>query len=662
MDYFVTGATGFIGRHLLERLLARGGTVYALVRGRSRARLDAVRARYAEAGSRVIAVGGDLAEPGLGVDDATVGELRGKIDHFFHVAGLYDMTADAERLAAINVAGTRQAVELAHALGARRFHHVSSIAAAGRYAGRFREDMFEEAVGLEDPYFRTKHDSEAVVRTECRIPWRIYRPGIVVGHTLNGEIDKVDGPYYVLPLLKRLRGVVPRWFPLFGIEGSRINIVPVDFVAGALDVIAHQGGLDGRAFHLVDANPKTVGEAMNVFARAAKAPEFVAQLDARLRGSLPAPLLGVLGAVLPVRQILERVVEEFGIPPRVLAYVDQPTTFDCRETERALRGSAVAAPDLESYASRLWEFWERRLDPDLYARSSLAAAVRGRRVLITGASSGIGKAAALRLGAAGAVVLLVARSQDKLEELAAEIRQGGGTAHCHPADLADLASCDRLVASVLERHGGVDVLINNAGRSIRRSIALSYDRFHDFHRTMQLNYFGAIKLILGFLPGMRERKDGQVVNISSVGVQANPPRFSAYVASKSALDAFSRCAGSELLDDNVGITTVYMPLVRTEMIAPTKIYRAFPTISPDDAAEMICEAIRARPKRVSTWLGVFGEVSYALVPRTVDLVLATAYRLFPDSAAARGEPARGGEEVASAQQIAFARLIPGVHW
>jgi NAD(P)-dependent dehydrogenase (short-subunit alcohol dehydrogenase family) len=662
MGYFVTGATGFIGRHLLERLLGRGETVYALVRGQSRARLDALRARFGEAGTRIVGVGGDLGEPRLGVDEAALATLRGRIDHFFHVAGLYDMTADAERLYATNVSGTREAVALAQALGAKRFHHVSSIAAAGRYAGRFREDMFDEAVGLEDPYFRTKHDSETVVRTECRVPWRIYRPGVVVGHSVTGEIDKIDGPYYFFPLLKRLRGVVPRWMPLFGIAGARVNIVPVDFVAAALDVIAHREGLDGRAFHLVDPHPKTVGEAMNVFARAAKAPEFVAQLDTRLRGALPAPVLGMLGSVLPVRQILERVVEEFGIPSRVLAYVDQPTTFDSGETQQALEGSGVAVPPLDDYATRLWEFWERRLDPDLYARRSLAAAVRGRRVLITGASSGIGKATALRLGAAGAVVLLVARSLEKLEEVAAEIRAGGGVAHCHPADLSELAGCDRLVAEVLERHGGVDVLVNNAGRSIRRSIALSYDRFHDFQRTMQLNYFGAIKLILGFVPGMRSRKDGQIVNVSSVGVQANPPRFSAYVASKAALDAFSRCAASELLDDDVAITTVYMPLVRTEMIAPTKIYRAFPTISPQEAAEMICEAIRARPKRVSTWLGVFGEVSCALAPRTVDSVLATAYRLFPDSAAAKGEAPAPAEEVASAQQIAFARLIPGVHW
>jgi NAD(P)-dependent dehydrogenase (short-subunit alcohol dehydrogenase family) len=662
MSYFVTGATGFIGRHLLDRLLQREAMVFVLVRDRSRARLEAVCAALGERGARVTPVGGDLGEPRLGVDDATIAALRGKIDHFFHVAGLYDMTADAAALEATNVAGTREAVALAEALGARCFHHVSSIAAAGRYRGEFREDMFEEAVGLDDPYFRTKHDSEAVVRYECRIPWRIYRPGIVVGHSQSGEMDKIDGPYYFFPLLKRLRGVVPRWFPLFGIEGAPVNLVPVDFVAAALDGIAHREGLDGRAFHLVDPQPKTVGEAMNVFARAAGAPEFAAQLDARIVGALPAPVLGVLRTMLPVRQVLERVVEELGIPPRVLAYVDQPTTFSSRETERALEGTGIGVPPLESYAAALWEFWERRLDPDLYARRSLAAAVRTRRVLVTGASSGIGRATALRLGAAGATVLLVARSAEKLQAVAAEIRGAGGIAHCHSADLADLASCDALVERVLDRHGGVDVLINNAGRSIRRSLALSYDRFHDFHRTIQLNYFGALKLILGFLPGMRERKHGQIVNVSSIGVQANPPRFSAYVASKAALDAFSRCAASELVDDGVSITTVYMPLVRTEMIAPTKIYRAFPTISADDAAEMICEAIRGRPKRMSTWLGVFGEVSYALAPRTVDLVLAAAYRLFPDSAAARGGEPRAQEEVASPQQIAFARLIPGVHW
>jgi short-subunit dehydrogenase len=204
------------------------------------------------------------------------------------------------------------------------------------------------------------------------------------------------------------------------------------------------------------------------------------------------------------------------------------------------------------------------------------------------------------------------------------------------------------------------VLINNAGRSIRRSVANSYDRFHDYQRTMQLNYFGALKLIMGFLPTMRKRKAGHIINISSIGAQTNTPRFSAYVASKSALDAFSRSIASELVDDKVFITTVYMPLVRTPMIAPTGIYDAFPTASPDEAAELIVQAIIQKPKKVATRLGTFGEVLYALAPKSVDVILNTAYKLFPESSAAKGEKKKDAE--VSTEGVAFAHLMRGVHW
>ena len=189
----------------------------------------------------------------------------------------------------------------------------------------------------------------------------------------------------------------------------------------------------------------------------------------------------------------------------------------------------------------------------------------------------------MKIGEAGGEVILVSRTREKLEEVAKQVEDAGGTAHVHPADLSDLEEVDRVAAEVLEQHGGVDVLVNNAGRSIRRSVKASYDRFHDYERTMQLNYFGALKLILAFLPGMRERRSGHIVNVSSIGVQTNTPRFSAYVASKSALDAFSRCVAPEVIGDNVKFTTVYMPLVRTPMIAPTDIYKAFPTLTPEEA-------------------------------------------------------------------------------
>jgi NAD(P)-dependent dehydrogenase (short-subunit alcohol dehydrogenase family) len=661
VTYLVTGATGFIGRHLVERLLRRGGTVYAVIRPASRERLDALRAHWGPGAERVVAVSGDLSQPLLGLVPEALAELHGRVDHLFHLAAVYDMGADPETLHAANVVGTRNLIAFANAVEAGALHHVSSIAAAGRHRGVFREDMFAEAEDFRDPYSRSKHESEALVRAECERPWRVYRPGIVVGHSRTGEIDKIDGPYYFFKLIQRLRAAVPAWLPLVGIEGGPVNLVPVDFVAAALDHIAHQPGLDGRCFHLTDPKPRSLGQAMNLFARAAHAPEFTLRLDARVANVVPRTVRSGLAKLPPVRRIADQLLAELGVPRSVLGFLDHPTRFDCREATRALAGSGIEVPPLERYAHRLWDHWERELDPDLFRERSLRAAVSGRRVLITGASSGIGRAAARRIGEAGGVVLLVARNAEKLRELQQQIEKAGGVAHVHGADLASLASCDALVKEVTEQHGGVDVLVNNAGRSIRRSLALSCDRFHDFERTMQLNYFGSLKLILGFLPGMRERKRGHIVNVSSIGVQTNVPRFSAYVASKAALDAFSRCAAGELVDDGVEITTIHMPLVRTEMIAPTRIYDAFPTLSVEEAAELICNALIDRPKRVSTRLGVFGQVAYALAPKAVDVVMNTAYRLFPDSAAARGERSAGAEEV-SAEAVAFAHLIPGVHW
>ena len=286
---------------------------------------------------------------------------------------------------------------------------------------------------------------------------------------------------------------------------------------------------------------------------------------------------------------------------------------------------------------------------------SLRSAVRDRAVMITGASSGIGRSAALQVAGAGGEVLLVARTRSKLDEVAGEVEALGGTALVFPCDLADMDDIDRMAGEVLESRGAVDILINNAGRSIRRSIARSYDRFHDYQRTMQLNYFGPVKLILDLLPAMRETGRGHIINISSIGVQTNTPRFAAYVASKAALDAFSRSISSEIIDDGVHITTVYMPLVRTPMIAPTKIYDRFPTLSPEEAGEMIVDAIRKRPKRVATALGNLSQLSYAVAPGAQDLVLNQAIKLIPES----GDKPLDKE---TAEQRAFVRATRGVHW
>jgi short-subunit dehydrogenase len=377
---------------------------------------------------------------------------------------------------------------------------------------------------------------------------------------------------------------------------------------------------------------------------------------------VPTQARKMIAQLPPVRRITDQVLGDLGIPREVLTYIDYPSDYDARDAQRALEGTGISVPALEAYADRLWDYWERNLDPDLFKDRSLRGAIEGKVVVITGASSGIGEAVALRVGEAGGITVLVARSEDKLKEVKEQIEESGGVAHVHPANLAELEDCDRLVDEILAAHGRVDVLVNNAGRSIRRSVKNSYDRFHDFQRTMQLNYFGALKLIIGFLPGMRERKSGHIINVSSIGAQTNTPRFSAYVASKSALDAFSRSIASEMVDDHVYITTVYMPLVRTPMIAPTGIYDAFPTATPEEAAELVTRAMIYRPKKVATRLGTFGEVLYAMAPKSVDVILNTAFKLFPESGAAQGEKRKGEAQEVSTEGVAFAHLMRGVHW
>jgi NAD(P)-dependent dehydrogenase (short-subunit alcohol dehydrogenase family) len=659
-SYLVTGATGFIGKYLVERLLDRQGTIHVLVREGSRARLEELISRWGAEEGRIVPVIGDLTSPALGVSGADKKKLQG-VDHFFHLAAVYDMTADEETNRRANVDGTRHAVELANEIGAKCFHHTSSIAVSGRYRGLFLENMFDEDQKFSDPYSRTKFESEQLMRQECKVPWRVYRPGIVVGHSQTGEMDKVDGPYYFFKVIQRLRSILPQWAPVVGLEGGNINIVPVDFVASAMDHIAHKEGLDGRAFHLTDPNPKSAGHVINVFARAAHAPEFAMRIGRQVIDVVPKQVRGMVSQLPPVRRIVDQVLRDFGIPRETLSYIDYPTDYDARDAQAVLEGSGISVPALEAYADRLWDYWERNLDPDLFKDRSLRGAIEGKVVVITGASSGIGHAVALKVGDAGGIAVLVARSADKLEETKAAIEEAGGTATVHSADLSDLDDCDKVVEEILAEHGRVDILVNNAGRSIRRSIEHSYDRFHDFQRTMQLNYFGALKLIIGFLPGMRERKSGHIINVSSIGAQTNTPRFSAYVASKSALDAFSRCIGSELVDDHVNVTTIYMPLVRTPMIAPTGMYDAFPTASPDEAADLVTGAMISKQKKVATRLGTFGEVLYALAPKSTDVILNTAYKLFPDSAAARGKKEEK-EEPVSSEGVAFAYLMRGVHW
>ena len=662
MHYFVTGATGFIGKRLVKKLLARkGSVVYFLLREGSRDKLAGLYEYWGTTKARAIPVFGDLRSAKLGVAKDDIKKLTKTIDHFYHLAAVYDMLADAEEQIAVNVEGTRNAVDFANAIQAGIVHHVSSIAAAGMFEGIFREDMFDEAENLDHPYFATKHESEKIVRNETKGAWRVYRPGLVVGDSRTGEMDKIDGPYYFFKLIQRIRQLLPPWMPTIGIEGGRINIVPVDFVVNAMDHIAHQPKLDGGCFHLTDPEPMRVGEVLNTFCRAAHAPTMSIRINAALFGFIPKSIKKGVFALSPVRRVRDAVMKDLGLPPDLMTFVNYPTRFDNRDTAQALKGTGIACPPLEKYAAPVWDYWERNLDPDLFIDHTLRGQVAGKVVLVTGGSSGIGLAAAHKLAEAGAITIICGRDEDKLLEAKREVEARGFELITYPADLSDMADCDRFAQVLIANHGGVDVLVNNAGRSIRRAIEASYDRFHDFERTMQLNYFGALRLTMALLPSMTARKRGHVINISSIGVLTNAPRFSAYVASKAALDAWTRCASSELQDLGIKFTTINMPLVRTPMIAPTKIYQNVPTLSPEEAADLIAEAIVYKPVRIATRVGIFGQVLHALMPRVAQIVLNTSFRMFPDSDAAKGADGKKAPQMSS-EQIAMQQLLRGVHF
>ena len=610
--YFVTGGTGFLGRRLVRRLAARPDceAVHVLVRAQSRHRV----AELFES-PRVVPLVGDLTADGLGVDPAA---LSG-IDHVLHLGAIYDFTADEDDVRAVNVTGTRNVVGFAAAVGAGRLHHVSSIAVAGDHGGRFTESDFDLGQNLGSPYHETKFAAERIVREECTVPFRVYRPSVVVGDSRTGEMDKADGPYYFLPTISRL-AALPSSLPLPGVVSGRTNIVPVDYVVDAVEHLMHAEADTGATFHLASPRSQRLHQVYNAFARAAGAPRMVSAPAAVSNGLRSAGRL----AAKPIdrlprgREARHAVLRELGVPAEVLPHMNQEVDFDTAATREALRGTGIEVPKFDDYAGHLYDYWRRRLDPDRARRDHPRGPLHGRRVLITGASSGIGRETALEVARRGGIPLLVARRADRLDEVAAEITALGARAVPYPCDLSDPGAIDALVKQVLTEHDGIDMLVNNAGRSIRRSVQLATDRVHDYERTMALNYFAAVRLTLGLLDHMRQRRFGHVVNVTTQGLQAHTPRFSAYLASKAALEEFGRSAGRDTLADGVTFSSVRLPLVRTDMAGQTDAWRGFPHMSAKNAAQHVVRALVERREIVNVGRppGTAAEIATLVAPRT----------------------------------------------
>ena len=673
MRYVVTGGTGFIGRRVVSRLLETraDAQVWVLVRRESLGRFERLATEW---GDRVKPLVGELT--GLVLADETIAELR-EIDHVVHCAAIYDITAGEAEQRATNVEGTGAVIGLAQRLDAT-FHHVSSIAVAGEFAGEYTEDDFDVGQQLPTPYHQTKFEAELLVRSAPGLRHRIYRPAVVVGDSRTGEMDKVDGPYYFFGVLAKA-AVLPKLTPILLPDTGRTNIVPVDYVVDALVELMHAEGLDGQTFHLTA--DKTIG-LRGIYRGVAKAAGLPP-----LRGSLPhsvaAPVLKVRGRARVLRNMA---ATQLGLPAEVFDLVDLKPTFISDKTRNALQGTGIRVPEFAGYAPKLWRYWAEHLDPDRARRDDPRGPLVGRHVIITGASSGIGRASAIAVAERGATVFALARNGAALDQLVVDIRAGGGQAYAFTCDVTDSTSVEHTIKDILGRFGHVDYLVNNAGRSIRRSVVNSTDRLHDYERVMAVNYFGAVRMVLALLPHWRERRFGHVVNVSSAGVQARNPKYSSYLPTKAALDAFADVVGSETLSDHITFTNIHMPLVRTPMIAPSHRLNPVPAISPERAAAMVVRGLVDKPARIDTPLGTLAEAGNYFAPRTSRRILHQLYLGYPDSAAARGlaletdaptkaptkapsrrRPKRPVRAVTGGLRAPrpvkrLVRLVPGVHW
>ncbi len=670
MRYVVTGGTGFIGRRLVSRLLDErpDAEVWVMVRRPSLGRFERLAEQWGERAKPLV---GDLAEPDLALTEAAIAEL-GSVEHVVHCAAIYDITAPEPEQRIANVEGTRAVIELARRLDAT-LHHVSSIAVAGDFRGEYTESDFDVGQSLPTPYHQTKFEAELLVREATGLRHRIYRPAVVVGDSRTGEMDKIDGPYYFFGVLAKL-AVLPKFTPIMLPDTGRTNIVPVDYVADALVALMHADGRDGQTFHLTA--PKTIG--LQGIYRGVAAAAGLPPLRGSLPRSLTAPVTKARGRAKVWRNMA---ATQLGIPAEVLDVVDLAPRFISDNTRNALRGTGVDVPEFASYAPRLWRYWAEHLDPDRARRDDPAGALVGRHVIITGASSGIGRAAAIAVAQRGATVFALARNGEALDDLVADIRANGGQAYAFTCDVTDSASVEHTVKDILGRFDHVDYLVNNAGRSIRRSVVNATDRFHDYERMMAVNYFGAVRMVLALLPHWRERKFGHVVNVSSAGVQARSPKYSSYLPTKAALDAFSEVVATETLSDHITFTNIHMPLVATPMIKPSRRLNPVPPITAEHAAAMVVRGLIDKPARIDTPLGTLSEAGNYFAPKLSRRILHQLYLGYPDSAAAQGatppetvearpssrrrpkRPARALARVRVPRSVKQAvRLVPGVHW
>jgi NAD(P)-dependent dehydrogenase (short-subunit alcohol dehydrogenase family) len=645
----VTGANGFLGKHLVERLIKNGHDITLLIRNPDhldKKQLIETWLNQAEIAKKhgrdtIITIWeGDVGKADMG--------LKGKyklsdFQHIYHLAAIYDLNADETITIDTNVKGTEY---LLKKMDKDKFpgclHFVSSTAVAGDFQGEFSERMFAEGQKHGHVYSRSKYESEKIIRekrlAQSGYEIRIYRPSAIVGHSQTGLMDRIDGPYYGFLIISALKKILPPWLPLAGPRiDALLDMVPVDYVADAIYTLSMLGKAelpeDLFCFHLTDPHAPTMTEAVKLILQAADGPRMQFIFSTQWM----KPYLGLIdksSGLKGIEQLKNALLNSLDIPLQIFDAMMPGVRFSAAETTTLMKKSGVILPIFETYVDTLWDYYNRHLDPQRNKEERSRHAFRGKVVLITGGSEGIGFASAKKCAAYGAKVILVARNEEKLNKALLALTpvavESGGSIEVYSCNVSNLDECDALVEYVLKKHGFVDILFNNAGLSIRRSIGKVVDRFHDFQRTMQTNYFGALRIVLGLLPSMIERKSGHILYSSTMGTLAPTPRFGAYLASKSAMDAISDSMAAEFADRNIHFTSIKYPMVKTEMLTPTTDYDNMPAATPEYAAQMFVDAILNKPRKQMTDLGMMLGIINILSPKVITQIYNYAYKVWPD--------------------------------
>lgn len=654
---FITGGNGFLGKYLVDGLLSRGYQLTLLLRDPQLERNTRLIERWQQQieqynnGASLQCWRGDISHTGLGL---TTDQSLSSFDAVYHLAAIYDLDANAEQVMTTNVAGTEYLLEKMELDGfSGALHFVSSIAVAGGYQGEFNETMFDEGQTFPHCYHESKYQSEALIRqwreahSNCDV--RIYRPSAIVGHSKTGEIDKLDGPYYLFSMVSAIKKYLPAWVPLVAPKLRGIlDMVPVDYVADALIAISDLGPEqipDAQfCFHLTDPNSPDMLRTFKAVLRSADGPRIKLEIPTGLGGNRgtkkKSSAGGLIGMLAMARQlkgiklIQNSALNRLEIPESVFEAMMPSTGFGAEATLALLDKQNVRPPAFRSYVDNLWDYYNRHLDPAKSREPKSRKAFAGKTVVITGGSSGIGLASAERALRYGANVILIARDEGRLSDSVSSLlpfaTENGVTLEAMSCDLSRLEDCDALVARILNQYGSVDILFNNAGRSIRRSIDKSQDRFHDLERTMQLNYFGAARLMLSLLPAMIDNGGGHILHSSTMGTMAPTPRFGPYLASKCALDALMDSIAAEYANRGIFLTSIKYPLVKTAMIAPTSDYNDAPAASPEFAAQMFVDAVVDKPRKQISGLGtLMGSVSL-FAPSLITQLYNYGFQIWPD--------------------------------